>query len=79
MMEAVCTSETSVYSETTRRYISERCHLQNHCVTVLYRQDSLETRFQFQDTKFHRILIGKRLANGPLKPRAEDDTGTAHS
>jgi hypothetical protein len=28
MMEAVCTSETSVYfNETTRRYISEGCHL----------------------------------------------------
>jgi hypothetical protein len=27
MMEAVRTSETSVYNETTRRYIPESCHL----------------------------------------------------
>jgi hypothetical protein len=31
-MEAVCTSETSVYfNETTRRSVTEGCHLRTHC------------------------------------------------
>jgi hypothetical protein len=31
MLEAVCTSEISVYSETTRRYIPEGSNLHTHC------------------------------------------------
>jgi hypothetical protein len=30
MMEAVCTSETSVYFQTKQRYIAEGCHLHTH-------------------------------------------------
>jgi hypothetical protein len=44
MMEAVPTSETSVYFETTRRYIPEDCHfhtrrrenLKSHILLVVY-------------------------------------------
>jgi hypothetical protein len=48
IMEAVRTSETSVFNETTRHYIQESCHLHTPCVESLKSQGLIKSCLAFE-------------------------------